>query len=274
MDPDQLNPEEQVDQFNTELGEQREELLETVIEVEERLEQGINPEKAVEELHEEYRELSKKRVQFMAESDDFRPTKPVKALRQPKRKDYDGSRGLAAMEQELLEHKEKLDEQKEMTLKQAEHTYRKYRQEKGLEPVENVLDIPTAIQELEGLKEGNKQDIYAVRDYLRDLKKVREGEKQPEESDYAVPEDDELVEDQIERASERIYESWEKIKSREERVEQALEQMKEEKDEKPAIDIALRYGIRPVDSSIEGRENYIREISKNWDQLGNSVKIN
>lgn len=272
MDETELDPEELVDQFNAELGEQQEELLQTVIEVEERLDQGLDPENAVEELHQEYRELSKKRIEFMAESDDFTPTKPVKPLRQPKRKDYDGKRGLDALEPDLLEHKQELDKKKDMTLKRAEHTYRRYREEKGLESVEHVLDIPSAINELEGLKEGKKHDIYAVRNYLKDLQKIKQGEKQPEESEYAVPENRELIEDQIDAASQQIYESWETIKSREEEVEEALQQMKKEKEEKPAIDITLRYGIRPVNSSIEGRENHIREIGRNWDLLGDSVK--
>lgn len=272
MDEKELNPEELVEQFNTELGQQQEELHKTVTELEERLEQGLDPEGAVEKLHTEYRELSKKRIEFMAENDEFTATNPVKPLRQPKRKDYDGKRGLDALEPDLLEHKQELDSNKDDTLKHAEHTYKKYRQEKGLEPIENVLDIPSAINELESLKEDNKNDIFAVRDYLRDLKGIKNGEKQPEDSEYAVPENNELIEEQIDAASQRIYESWEEIKSREEEVEEALQQMKREIDQQPAIDIALKYGIRPLETSVDGREQALTRLGRNWDQLGRTVK--
>lgn len=264
-----MGVEEEVNQFNAETGQAQEELLETTSQVEQRLEQDINAEEAVEEMHEAYQDLSRKRITFIREQDSFTPTKPVKALRQPKQGDYEGERQLAALEPDLLDHKSFLDERKSEVMEKAEKIYQRYRRQSGLEPVEPVMDIPAELEALDDLQDEYKEEISSLRNYLHHLKEVKEGDKDRENSDYFIPEDEDLVDDQIKRTSEEIYQTWQKIQSKEEKVEEAFQQMKEEDNE--PIEMAVKYGISPVDEKVENRENLLNEVSRYWTRLGSSV---
>lgn len=272
MDPTNLEPEEQVEVYNQELADQQEQLHETVSKIDSLLEQDEDPEEEIDELNNRYRELSKKRTRFMAESEQFAPTKPLKPLKQPERNDYEGSRGLKAHEPDLLDHKQKLDQDKNITMQMAEKAYQRYRKQQGLEPVENMMDIPSVLDELEKLKEAKTSHIYAHRNYLQELKSINEGEKEPEESEYHIPENEQLIEDQIDRASREIYDAWDSIKTREENVQQAIQELRSDMGEKDPIHIGLKYGIRPLESSVEGRQNNILSISRELNRLGRTVK--
>lgn len=265
-----MEPEEQVDQFNTEIAEQVEQITETVTQVEEGLQNDRELEEEIRQLNQNYQDLSRKRITFMTEKEGFTPTKPVRPLRQPSRKDHEGKRGLDALEPDLLEHKQHLDQKKDVRLMEAEHLYRRYRQEKGLEPVEQELDIPSALEELRGLKEGKEQKIHALRDYLKDLRQIDEGEKTLEETPYHLPEDDEIINDQIDRTAEKIYENWEKIKQKQETIEEAFKQLEQERDELEPIEVGIKYGLRPVESTYNGVERDINEIARDWDTLADT----
>lgn len=262
----------QVNQFNSEIKEYIAQITETITRVETELEKGFLPDEKIEKLNDNYRDLSKKSVQFIPESEDFRLTKPLKALRQPTRKDHEGKRGLKASEPDLLEHKQELEKVRDVKLREAEKLYQRYREEKGLEKIEPEIHIPSALDELDELKESKAETIHFHRDYLKDLRKIKNGEKDIEEIDYLIPENEELIQDQIEVSSERIYENWERIKKMEENVEKAFNQLRQEINQKPGIEIGIKYGLRPVESSVEGRSNQMNAISKYWNRLGNSVK--
>lgn len=264
-----MEVEEQVNQFNSETGQAQEELLETISQVEQRLEEDRDAEDEVEQLHEEYRTLSRKRVNFIPETEDFTPTKPVKALRQPKRKDYEGERQLSALEPDLLDHKDFLDDRKTDVMEQAEQVYQRYRRQADMEPVEQVMDIPAEMDKLDELQDEYAEEISSLRNYLHNLKEVKEGEKNREETDYPIPESEELVEDQIERTADNIYQSWREINRKEEQVKEAFQRMKDEDNE--PIEMAVKYGIRPIDESVNGRENMLRDIDRYWTKLGGSV---
>lgn len=264
-----MEVEEQVNQFNSENGQAQEELLETISQIEQRLEEDRDVEDEVEQLHEEYRTLSRKRINFIPETEDFTPTKPVKALRQPKRKDYEGKRQLSALEPDLLDHKDFLDNRKTDVMEQAEQVYQRYRRQTGMEPVEQVMDIPAEMDELDELQDEYAEEISTLRNYLHNLKEVKEGETSREETDYHLPESDELIDDQIERTAEAIYQSWRELNRKEDRVKEAFQQMKDEDNE--PIEMAMKYGIRPIDESVNGRENLLQEIDRYWTRLGGSV---
>lgn len=265
-----MEVEEQVNQFNSEISEAAENLSESISQVDARLENDTSVEEQLEQLHEDYRNLSRKRANFIAESSDFTPTKPVKPLKQPGIDDYEGKRQLDALEPDLLSHKEFLDGKKEEIMTEAEQVYQEYRRQSHQDDVEPVMDIPENLQELDELRESKSDEISSLRNYLYNLNQVKNGERDSSETDYFIPEDEALVEQQIDAVAEEIYESWREIKDKEERIEDALNQLKE--DDSPAISTAIKYGVRPVESSVEGSENLLKDIDRYWTRLGERVK--
>lgn len=266
-----MNPEEQVNQFNTEISKQIQETTETITKVKQGLEQDEEIQEEIRQLHQNYTDLSKKRIYFTAEREEFSPTQTVKPLKQPSWKDHEGKRGLEASEPDLIEHKKHLDKRKENKLRETEELYRDYRQGKNMGPVEDGLDITSSLEEVEGLKQEKQQEINALRNYLRDLRKIQKGEKTVDETPYKLPETEEIINDQIERTSEKIYNNWESIKQKQENIEEAFQNLEKEKEKLDAIEIGVKYGIRPVESTYEGLKREINEQSRNWDSLAKSL---
>ncbi|PSH00818.1 MAG: hypothetical protein BRC30_01525 [Nanohaloarchaea archaeon SW_7_46_7] len=60
-----MEPEEQINQFNKEAAEHVEQLTETITQVEQGLQNDRELEEEIEQLHRNYRDLSKKRVRFI-----------------------------------------------------------------------------------------------------------------------------------------------------------------------------------------------------------------
>ncbi|AOV94326.1 hypothetical protein AQV86_00170 [Nanohaloarchaea archaeon SG9] len=263
-----MEPEEQIDQFNKEAAEHVEQLTETITQVEQSLQDDREPEEEIEQLHRDYRDLSKKRVYFKAENTNFRKT--LRPLENPTKKNYGENRGLEAHKPDLLDHKKHLDTEKNTAMKEAEHLYQRYRQEKGLKPVKHELDIPATLEELEGLREGKELKIHAMRDYLEDLRKIENGEKTVEETEYHLPDNSELIDQQIQTTAQKIYQEWETIKQKQETVKQAFQQLKQEKDELKPLEIGIKYGLRPVESTYEGVERDIDDITSQWNSLAQS----
>lgn len=262
-----MEPEEQINQFNTETAQQVQNITETITKIEKGLQKEGELEEEIRQLHKNYRDLSRKRVTFVTEKEGFSPIKPVKPLKEPSRKDYEGKRGLDALEPDLIEHKQYLDQEKEIHLNEAEDLYQRYRKQKGLEPLEEELDIPTELEELRSLKQGKEQNIHALRGYLEDLREIEKGEKTIEETSYSLPEDSEFIDDQIDRTAEKIYENWDKIKEKQETIEEAFRKLEEERDQLNPIDIRVKYGLRPVESTYNGVQRDINEIEKEWNTL-------
>lgn len=264
-----MEPEEIVNQFNQDEADAQEQLLETVNKLEEKLDQDIDAEETFEQLNEEYRELSSLRTTFVGENEESEVDKPVKPLKQPTKDNYDGRRGLEAHEPDFLEHKQFLDGRTDDIMERAEEIYQRYREQSFLEPVEQVMDIPRELEELEEMKEEYEAEIFGLKNYLDNLRKVKNGEKQREEVYSSIPEDEDLVDDQIERTSRRIYESWQELNSKEERIKEAFGQMKEEDNE--AIEMAIKYGMQPANKSVQRRENMLREFDRHWRRVGSTM---
>lgn len=263
-----LGPGEIVDRFNKELGDKKEQLQETIQKVETRMEEGLEPEKEIENLQEGYRELSKKETTFRPAQENIEQEISHKA--EPK-KNLENT-GLIAPRKDLLGHKKHLDNEREQTLEKAEQLYQTYRQEKGLEPVETEIDIPELLDELEEQHEETNRDIRATEEYIRDLRKIKQGELDPEETVYAVPETEELIEEQIDAASRKIYKSWTEMKQKEEKVREALEEAQQQKEEGKNIDTAIKYNIRPIEGSIIWKEKALDEISSRLENIKSNLK--
>ena len=267
-----MEHEQRVNQFNSELAFEHAELVQTIEKIQSRLDQGETPEEQIQQLQQDYKDLSRKRITFIPEKESFTTTKPLQALKQPTRKNHDKPRGLDAHEPDLLEHKQYLDGKRQTTLKRAQQLYQTYRQQQGLEPVKPEINIPSAIEELEKLKENKTQHIHALRDYMNEARKVKNGEKRAQQTDQAIPEDQDLLEDQINRAADRIYESLQTIENKQQQINEYVQELKQQQEETSPIEISIKYGITPLEASVRKNEDRLDDISTGWKSLANTVQ--
>lgn len=267
-----MEHEERINLFNSELASEHAQLLETIEQLQTHLDGRNTPEEQIRQLEQDYKDLSRKKITFGPEKESFTPTKPLKSLREPSRKDHDKPRGLDAHEPDLLEHKQYLDGKREKTLRRAEELYQTYRRQKGLEPVQPQTNIPSAIEELERLKENKTEHIHALKDYLNEATKVKSGEKTTEQTEYALPDDQELLEDQINRAADQIYESWQTIEQKQQQINEYLQQIKEQQGQASPIEISIKYGITPLEPSVRKNEYRLDDINTEWQSLKNTVQ--
>mgnify|MGYP007025116562 FL=1 len=75
-----MEPEEQVNQFNTEVAEQVQQITQTLTQVEKGLQHEKDLEQEIDRLNHDYRDLSRKRINFITEKEGFTATKPLRPL--------------------------------------------------------------------------------------------------------------------------------------------------------------------------------------------------
>lgn len=266
-----MEPEEEIDLFNDDLGKTLERMQQTLYTARRELHGDELQEDTIQQLNEAYRDLSRMRVTFAPEKGSNSYTEPLEPLKQPTRKDHEGERGLEALEPDLLEHKQELQRHKEGAMRAAEQLYQEYRRQEGLEPVERKIDIPSTLEELE--QEGDEANIHVntLKNYLHQLEQVRDGEKTREETDYHVPENQELLQDQIERASREVYSTWQELAKKKQRADEALRELEERKHRDP-IELSVRYGIRPLERTIHRRQGQLGEIETDLHNLKNTAR--
>lgn len=237
---------EEINQFNSEISSDLEDLQEAVHSVNLRLENGITPDEAIETLDEKYRNFSK--IQRTLEAGD----EPEEALKTPEptgeKPGFEPKdEGLKASRKKLSDHHQHIVNQIELTLQEAEEVYQKYREQKGLQRIDDKYDLRSMFKDFENGFEALSWDVQIYRNYIRVLKDVKEGERDSSETDFSIPENKNEIDQQISKGKERIYSSIEEIQSKKQEVEEAFQELREDYEaggKAPAIKIGIKYGIK------------------------------